>query len=210
MSNQFDKFSLDAKRAFISAQRAARQLGSQIKTDHFLLGIVATEDTLASEIMRENGVSNDKINLVLSLSRFIEVGGGSGISDEAKKVMERAMEIARKLGSTEVTCEHLLLAIVGSSESSGFRMLIEIGADITRIKQQLENSLSDGEIQHQEEETIEPPQVQGLSFGGSLPFFGSPEALNNLAAGVMAPPDKQKTLDAFTIDITKKAAVKIV
>jgi ATP-dependent Clp protease ATP-binding subunit ClpC len=206
MPNQFDNFNLDARRALVSAQKAAKQLNSQIKTEHFLLGIVSTEDTLASEILRENGISADKINLVLSLSRFISMNGGTGLSNESKRVIERALEIAKRIESSEISPEHLLLAIVNSPDSSGFRTLIEVGADISHIKNQLEKVLTEGG----ETKEVEEPETEGspgLMMQGGLPGFSPGDLFSAFGPAVATPEAQQKSaLEAFTVDITKKAS----
>jgi ATP-dependent Clp protease ATP-binding subunit ClpC len=204
--DQFDKFNLDAKRALVAAQKAARQLNSQIKTEHFLLGIVTTEDTVASEVLRENGISADKINLVLSLSRFISMGGGSGLSSESKRVIERSLEIAKRIGNSEVSPEHLLLAIVNSPDSSGFRTLIEVGADISRIKNQLEKALTENIDAESTEEPSETPPTPGLMIQGGLPNFSPGDLFSAFGPNVAAPEAQKSALEAFTVDMTKRAA----
>src|SRR4030042_3477112 len=93
----FKKFSLNSRRILITSQKIAKGTDSALGSEHILLALAVTPNTLANGILKEHMISMDQIRLVISLHKF-QNKATSGISAEAKKILEDAAKIAARLG----------------------------------------------------------------------------------------------------------------
>lgn len=121
-----------------------------------------------------------------------------------KKLLEKALIIAKKLGHSEIAPEHLFLALLSDKDFSGYKILTEIGVDPEQMKEQIHKLFSSPtetikEVPEQSPQPAQddffPPELQEM--GES--FFG--KALTALKQ----PKNKNSALDYFTIDLTEKA-----
>ena len=140
-SEHFEKFTKNAKLALTSAQKAARAMGENfIGTEHILVGLVSNTDALAAEILEGHAVTLEKVQLALSFSsktRFDH--GGAGLTDPAKRVIEKGVATAARHQHYYVGTEHLLLGILSDKNTKAYSILEELGADPERIKAQIMN-----------------------------------------------------------------------
>ena len=95
MASRFEKFSERARRALTRAQEEAQHFGHiYIDTEHILLGLIAEEDSVASQVLSNLGVAVSKVK---SAVEFIVGRGGRpntnevGLTPRAKKVIELAL-----------------------------------------------------------------------------------------------------------------------
>jgi ATP-dependent Clp protease ATP-binding subunit ClpA len=96
MASRFEKFSERARRALTRAQEEAQHFGhNYIDTEHILLGLIAEEDSVASQVLNNLGVATSKVR---SAVEFIVGRGGRpntnevGLTPRAKKVIELALD----------------------------------------------------------------------------------------------------------------------
>ncbi len=120
MASRFEKFSERARRALTRAQEEAQHFGhNYIDTEHILLGLIAEEDSVASQVLANLGVSVSKVR---SAVEFIVGRGGRpntgevGLTPRAKKVIELAVDEARRLNHSYIGTEHLLLGLLRSAK----------------------------------------------------------------------------------------------
>lgn len=192
----FDRFNSDAKKILIRAQKVAQELSASINSAHILLALASYSDSLASDILRHNNISVDKIHLALSLARTTKPKMTNALSTDARKILEQALILAKNYNHTEISSEHLLLAIVTSEKSLAFQILEETGADINTIREQIEEVFDSS----RGVETSEQPEF------GTRPAFEPP-----IFPGMPVGPEpvltakKTKATQYFTIDLTKKA-----
>jgi len=190
MQNQFDKFTPNAKKALVDAQKEARRMGvNYIGTEHLLLGILLQKRSVGSMILNKFGVRLERVYLVLELAtqNLQEIKTKSGLSDLAKKSIEQAVDFARRYHYSYIGTEHLLLGIINQKNSSASAVIENLKINTDLIKNELERLLK-----QQEELTPEPIITEkGESF---------PSMVQTVSR------TKTPTLDYFSIDLTKQAA----
>ena len=114
MTAGFERFSEGARRVLTRAQGEAQRLGhSYINTEHILLGLVAEESGIAAKILSNLEISPSKVQAAIEfIAGKGEKHGTSGevdLSPGAKRVIELAVDEARRLNSSYIGSEHLLL-----------------------------------------------------------------------------------------------------
>jgi ATP-dependent Clp protease ATP-binding subunit ClpC len=123
----FDRFNDRAKRVLALAQdEAIRFNHNYIGTEHLLLGLVREGEGVAARVLDSLGVELSKVRTAVE---FI-IGRGDSttspseitLSPRTKKVIELAIDEARKLGHSHVGTEHLLLGLVREGEGIAFRL----------------------------------------------------------------------------------------
>src|SRR6266545_801285 len=120
MADRFDKFTERARRVLTLAQEEALRFNhNYIGTEHLLLGLVREGEGVAAKVLANLGV---ELNKVRSAVEFIigrgdrAVMGEIGLTPRAKKVIELAVDEARRLGHHYIGTEHLLLGLVREGE----------------------------------------------------------------------------------------------
>jgi ATP-dependent Clp protease ATP-binding subunit ClpC len=137
MASRFEKFSERARRALTRAQEEAQHFGhNYIDTEHILLGLIAEEDSVASQVLSNLGVAVSKVR---SAVEFIVGRGGRpntsevGLTPRAKKVIELAVDEARRLNHSYIGTEHLLLGLLREREGSAAGVLESLGVTLERV-----------------------------------------------------------------------------
>lgn len=120
MSDRFDKFTERAKKVLVLAQEEAQRFNhNYIGTEHLLLGLVREGEGIAAKVLSNLGVELQKVR---SAVEFIigrgdrMVIGDISLTPRAKKVIELAVEEARRLNHNYIGTEHLLLGLVREGE----------------------------------------------------------------------------------------------
>src|SRR5579884_3777440 len=147
MSNdRFDKFTERARKVLTLAQEEATRFNhNYIGTEHLLLGLVREGDGVAARVLSNLGV---ELNRVRSAVEFI-IGRGDrmivgeiGLTPRAKKVIELAVDEARRLGHHYIGTEHLLLGLVREGEGIAAGVLQSVGIDLDNARTQTIQVLS--------------------------------------------------------------------
>jgi len=138
----FDRFNDRAKRVLALAQdEAIRFNHNYIGVEHLLLGLVREGEGVAARVL-------DSLGIDLSRARSsveVMIGRGKGttspseitLSPRTKKVIELAVDEARKLGHSHVGTEHLLLGIVREGQSVGAGVLESMGVNLEQVRHQV-------------------------------------------------------------------------
>ena len=116
MPSRFEKFSERARKVLALAQEEAQRFNhSYIGTEHILLGLSREPEGIASRVLEVLGIDGKRIRTAVE---FI-VGQGDnsarediGLTDRAKKVIELAVDEARKLNHHYIGTEHILIGIL--------------------------------------------------------------------------------------------------
>jgi ATP-dependent Clp protease ATP-binding subunit ClpC len=145
MSNRFDKFTEKARKVLTLAQEEAQRFNhNYIGTEHLLLGLISENDGVAAQVF---GNLNIEINKVRSAIEFI-IGRGErpnaneiGLTPRAKKVIELAVDEARKLGHSYIGTEHLLLGLVREGEGIASGVLESLGVNLDNVRNELSSLL---------------------------------------------------------------------
>ena len=194
MNNQFDKFTPNAKKALVAAQKEAHRMGSSyIGTEHLILGILLQKKSLGAEILNNSGIRLEKIYLVLEMSvrSISETQTKTGLSEKAKNSIEQAVDIARRYNHPYIGTEHLLLGLLAQKDSSSAALIKSMKVDEQKIKDQI-NSLFE--------------RSSGFEKFNKEPMFA--EAGPNISAIQTQTKTKTPALDYFSTDLISLAKNK--
>jgi len=132
--NYLDKFTTNAKKVLTNAQKVARDLSSAyLGTEHLLLAMLNVKSGSAYEILGSLGISAEKADMIVSLSRKKEGANKIGLTAGARRLVETAVLIAAQYGSYYIGTEHLLMAMVQDRENEASRIIRELGIDISEV-----------------------------------------------------------------------------
>ena len=148
MTSRFEKFSERARRALTRAQEEAQRFGhNYIDTEHILLGLVGEEDSVAGRVLANLGVMPNKVRAAVE---FV-VGRGErtavgevGLTPRAKRVIELAVDEARRLNHSYIGTEHLLLGLLREREGAAVGVLESFGVTFDKAQAEINNLLSQG------------------------------------------------------------------
>src|SRR5919201_144996 len=148
MADRFDKFTERARQVLALAQEEAQRFNhNYIGTEHLLLGLVREGDGVAAKVLSNLGV---ELNKVRSAVEFI-IGRGDrivlgdiGLTPRAKKVIELAVDEARRLNHHYIGTEHLLLGLVREGEGIAAGVLESLGVSLEKVRTQTVKVLSQG------------------------------------------------------------------
>ena len=146
MADRFDKFTERARRVLTLAQEEALRFNhNYIGTEHLLLGLVREGEGVAAKVLSNMGV---ELNKVRSAVEFIigrgdrAVMGDIGLTPRAKKVIELAVDEARRLGHHYIGTEHLLLGLVREGEGIAAGVLESLGVSLDKVRAEVTRILS--------------------------------------------------------------------
>ena len=163
----FERFTERARQVVVLAQEEARLLNhSFIGTEHILLGLMHEGEGIAARALDDLGISlevaRQKVKETIGLSGTAPTGSPP-FTPRAKKVLELSLREAMQLGHNYIGTEHMLLGLVREGEGVASQVLISLGADLARVRQQVIQLLSGYEGE-------EPSGVH--SAGSSRTVFG--------------------------------------
>ena len=142
----FERFTDRARRVVVLAQEEARALNhNYIGTEHILLGLIQEGEGVAAKALESMGISLDAVRT--EVKDIIGTGGHppSGyipFTPRAKKVLELALREALQLGHKYIGTEHILLGLIREGEGVAAQVLVKLGADLSRVRQQVIQLLS--------------------------------------------------------------------
>jgi len=151
--DRFDKFTERARKVLSLAQEEAQRFQhNYIGTEHLLLGLVREGEGVAAKVLSNLGV---ELNKVRSAVEFI-IGRGDrivlgeiGLTPRAKKVIELAVDEARRLNHHYIGTEHLLLGLVREGEGIAAGVLESLGVNLEKVRTQTIQVLSQSGAQHE-------------------------------------------------------------
>ncbi|MEA1871810.1 MAG: ATP-dependent Clp protease ATP-binding subunit [Chloroflexota bacterium] len=142
MSTGFERFSEGARRVLTRAQGEAQRLGhNYIDTEHILLGIAGEESGIGARVLSNFGISVTKIQaaieFVIGKGEHKATKGEVDLAPRAKKAIEFAVDEARRLNSSYIGVEHLLLGLLRESEGVAFSVLESFGITLERTRDEV-------------------------------------------------------------------------
>lgn len=142
MSTGFERFSEGARRVLTRAQGEAQRLGhSYIDTEHILLGITGEELGIAAKVLSNFGISMTKIQaaveFVIGKGERRAAKGDVDLAPRAKRAIEFAVDEARRLNSSYIGVEHLLLGLLRENEGVAFSVLESFGVTLERTRDEV-------------------------------------------------------------------------
>ncbi|MFM9112143.1 MAG: ATP-dependent Clp protease ATP-binding subunit, partial [Actinomycetota bacterium] len=142
----FERFTDRARRVVVLAQEEARLLNhSYIGTEHILLGLIHEGEGVAAKALESLNISLDAVRA--QVEEIIGQGGSSPsghipFTPRAKKVLELSLREALQLGHNYIGTEHILLGLIREGEGVAAQVLVKLGADLSRVRQQVIQLLS--------------------------------------------------------------------
>src|SRR6202048_1498648 len=142
----FERFTERARRVMVLAQEEARLLNHNfIGTEHLLLGLIHEGEGVAAKALEQLGISleavREKVEETMG-APTTAAGGSPPFTPRAKKVLELSLREALHLGHNYIGTEHILLRLVREGEGVAARVLVDLGADLSRVRQQVIQLLS--------------------------------------------------------------------
>ena len=160
----FERFTDRARRVVVLAQEEAKMLNhNYIGTEHILLGLIHEGEGVAAKALESLNISLDAVRE--QVQDIIGQGqqqptGHIPFTPRAKKVLELSLREALQLGHNYIGTEHILLGLIREGEGVAAQVLVKLGADLNRVRQQVIQLLSG----YQGKEAV---SVGGETTGGS-------------------------------------------
>ncbi len=163
MASRFEKFSERARRSLTYAQEEAQRFNhNYIGTEHILLGLVRESEGVAARVLTNLGVNLNKVRAAVEfiIGRGEKTTSGEvGLTPRAKKVIELAVDEARRLNHNYVGTEHLLLGLLREGEGVAGGVLESLGVNLERARAETNRILN---------------QTTGQAQGGNRPASRTP------------------------------------
>jgi ATP-dependent Clp protease ATP-binding subunit ClpA len=177
----FERFTDRARRVVVLAQEEARMLDhNYIGTEHVLLGLIHEGEGVAAHALESLGISLEVVRGQVEeiIGRGVSAPTGHiPFTPRAKKVLELSLREAMQLSHDYIGTEHLLLGLIREGEGVGAQVLVKLGADLNRARQQVIRLLT-GRVPDAEE-----------TVGPSSPFHVSANALQILSLALTSARD---------------------
>ena len=148
MASRFEKFSERARRVLSLAQEEAQRFNhNYIGTEHILLGLVRENEGTAAKVLGGLGI---ELNKILSAVEFIigkgdtAASGEIGLTPRAKKVIELAVDEARRLNHHYIGTEHLLIGLMREGEGVAAGVLESLGVTLDKVRGETNSVLNKG------------------------------------------------------------------
>jgi len=175
----------------VLAQEEARLLNHNfIGTEHLLLGLIHEGEGVAAKALEQLGISleavREKVEETMG-APSTAAGGSPPFTPRAKKVLELSLREALQLGHNYIGTEHILLGLVREGEGVAARVLVDLGADLSRVRQQV---------------------IQLLSGYGSAGKEGAAAGAGASTSGGQEAPSGSLVLDQFGRNLTQLARDK--
>jgi len=144
--DMFERFTDRARRVVVLAQEEARMLNhNYIGTEHILLGLIHEGEGVAAKALESLGISLEGVRQ--QVEEIIGQGqqapsGHIPFTPRAKKVLELSLREALQLGHNYIGTEHILLGLIREGEGVAAQVLVKLGADLNRVRQQVIQLLS--------------------------------------------------------------------
>jgi ATP-dependent Clp protease ATP-binding subunit ClpC len=168
MADKFEKFTERARKVLTLAQEEAQRFNhNYIGTEHLLLGLVREGDGVAARVLSNMGVQLPKVR---SAVEFIIGRGESvimgeiGLTPRAKKVIELAVDEARRLNHHYIGTEHLLLGLVREGEGIAAGVLESLGVNLEKVRAQVMQVVSQNAGYQQSKQQTKTPYLDALGF----------------------------------------------
>ncbi len=166
----FDRFTDRARRVIVLAQDEARMLNhNYIGTEHILLGLIHEGEGVAAKALEALGISLEAVRE--QVEEIIGQGqqaptGHIPFTPRAKKVLELSMREALQINHPYIGTEHILLGLIREGEGVAAQVLIKLGADLNRVRNQVLQLLSG--FQGKEAATAGAPESPQQQQGSSI------------------------------------------
>ncbi|MBF0533123.1 MAG: ATP-dependent Clp protease ATP-binding subunit [Candidatus Omnitrophica bacterium] len=145
----FNRFTERARKVIVYAKEEARRFNHDyIGTEHLLLGLVREGEGVAAAVLQKLGLDLETIRI--EVEKLVQAGpqtqviGDIPFTPRSKKALELSAEEARALGHNYIGTEHLLLGLVKEGEGMAYRVLLNLGLDLGKLRNEVMELLGSG------------------------------------------------------------------
>jgi ATP-dependent Clp protease ATP-binding subunit ClpC len=156
-SKNWERFTQRARRVLSLAQEEAERLNhSYIGSEHVLIGLLREDGGIAGRVLLELGLEEEKV--VAMVERLSGVGSRTPftkieLSPSTKRVLELAVDEARRLGQHYISTEHLLLGLVRQNEGVAMDVLRKFGVSAEQVRRHTRRMLKESPVGAREKRT---------------------------------------------------------
>ncbi|WP_420644275.1 ATP-dependent Clp protease ATP-binding subunit [Candidatus Leptofilum sp.] len=160
-SKNWERFTQRARRVLSLAQEEAERLNhNYIGSEHVLIGLLREEGGVAGRVLRELGLDAVRVQAMVE-----RLSGGPGtrtpftkieLSPSTKRVLELAVEEARRMGQHYISTEHLLLGLARQNEGLAIDVLRKFGISAEQIRRQTRRMLRESPVAASESSSSTP------------------------------------------------------
>ena len=137
----FERFTADARQVIVLAQREARTLNhNYIGTEHILLAVIQQDEGEAAKSLESLGISLEGVRSQVEeiLGQGEQAPSGHiPFTLRAKQVLELSLRESMQLGHDYIGAEHILLGLISEGEGAAAQLLVKLGAELRRVRQQV-------------------------------------------------------------------------
>ncbi len=145
----FNRFTERARKVIVYAKEESRRFNHDyIGTEHLLLGLIREGEGVAASVLQKLGLDLESIRI--EIEKLVQPGpqtqvvGDIPFTPRSKKALELAAEEARALGHNYIGTEHLLLGLVKEGEGMAYRVLLNLGLDLGKLRNEVMELLGSG------------------------------------------------------------------
>jgi ATP-dependent Clp protease ATP-binding subunit ClpC len=153
VTNKLERFTQRARRVLSLAQEEAERMRhAYIGTEHLLLGLMREEGGVAGRVLRDLGVEQRRVQEMVERLTGASAGRAASVSKidlapGTKRVLELAVDEARRMGHHYIGTEHLLLGMVRQNEGVAMDVLKKLGISAEQIRRQTRRVLQENPVQ---------------------------------------------------------------
>ncbi|MFN8563763.1 MAG: Clp protease N-terminal domain-containing protein [Anaerolineae bacterium] len=180
--SRVERFSQRARRILAAAQEEAEKLrNNTIETPHLLLGMLRVQDSVACRVLNELRIEYDRVLPVVRAAHPGEPTPAKNLAlaPETKRLLESAVDVARKRGEHWIGSEHLLLALIKGEDKSVRYLMRQINLEPAVVRSCVERVLQEGGDGLPTTEPLmeeEPAKMETGPLKPSMPNDSSPRA----------------------------------
>lgn len=149
----FSRFTDRALKVVTLAKKAAADRGDFVRTEHLLFGLSEERYGIAANVLKNLGIHPEEIEAeakrIMPVHRKVEPGPQAPFSERLQLVFQMAGEEAKALGHNYVGTEHLLLGLLKEGQGVGCQILMNLGLDRGKVRDELMDLLGVGEEREQ-------------------------------------------------------------
>src|SRR5882672_5493290 len=145
----FNRFTERARKVIVYAKEEARRFNHDyIGTEHLLLGLIREGEGVAAAVLQKLGLDLETIRI--EVEKLVQPGpqtqvlGDIPFTPRSKKALELSAEEARALAHNYIGTEHLLLGLVKEGEGIAYRVLLNLGLDLGKLRNEVMELLGSG------------------------------------------------------------------
>ena len=173
----FNRFTERARKVIVFAKEEARRFNHDyIGTEHLLLGLIREGEGVAAAVLQKLGLDLETIRL--EVEKLVQAGpptqvmGDIPFTPRSKKALELSAEEARALGHNYIGTEHLLLGLVKEGEGMAYRVLLNLGLDLGKLRNEVMELLGSGIPGYGQQEPVKTGKTPAIdAYGRNLNKF---------------------------------------